>query len=97
MPTIRVTSETLQLIREQSTPGFRYTSTARRRPDGDWDLPVDDEIAYAIAMVRLPGESDDDVVSRLVRAAIGQSWTAAVAGNCSKCSILLTGWAIRRP
>ena len=72
MPTIRMTSETLQLIREQSSPGFRFVPTARRRPDDDWDLPVDDEVAYTIAMERVPGESDDDVVSRLVGAAAGR-------------------------
>jgi len=72
MPMIRITSETLQLIREQSSPGFRFVPTARRRPDGDWDLPVDDDVAYSIGMARLPGEADDDVVSRLVREAIGK-------------------------
>jgi hypothetical protein len=34
-------------------------------------IDVDEEVAPAIQAQRLPGERDDDVVSRLVRAAIG--------------------------
>ena len=43
---------------------------ARNRDDGTWDALVVDEVAYQVAL-ELPGESDDDVVSRLVRAALG--------------------------
>jgi hypothetical protein len=35
-------------------------------------VPVDNEVAAAIEHAKLPGESDDDVVGRLVRDAIGQ-------------------------
>ena len=72
MPTIRLTTDTMRLIRSQALPGFDFLSTARRRLDGDWDVPVDDDVAYRIALKRMPGETDDDVVSRPVRAAIGQ-------------------------
>ena len=44
---------------------------ATRRADGLWDVPVDDEVAMRIATERLTNETDDDVVSRPVRAAIG--------------------------
>lgn len=72
MPMIRLKKETMDLIRTQTLPGFRFACTAKERDDGDWDLPVDDEVAYRIATERPPGENDDHVVSQLVRAPIGQ-------------------------
>jgi hypothetical protein len=72
MPKIKVSGHTLQLIREQAQVGFHFACTATLRGDGFWDVPVDDEVAMKIATARLPGETDDDVVSRLVRAAIGK-------------------------
>lgn len=72
MPMIKVSDHTLQLIRDQTRSGFSFACTATRRADGQWDVPVDDEVAMKIATVRLPDETDDDVVSRLVRTAIGK-------------------------
>lgn len=72
MPMIKVRDHTLQLIHEQAREGFTFASTATRRADGLWDVPVDDEVAMKIATARLPRETDDDVVSRLVRAAVGK-------------------------
>jgi hypothetical protein len=69
---IKVSDHTLQLIREQAQEGFSFVCTATRRDDGLWDIPVDDEVAMKIATERLPTETDDDVVSRLVRAAVGK-------------------------
>ncbi|MBN9345487.1 MAG: hypothetical protein J0I48_04665 [Devosia sp.] len=56
----------------QTKEGFDFVSTAVRRVDRWWDVPVDDEVALRIAMERLPAETDDDVVSRLVRTAVGK-------------------------
>ena len=39
---------------------------------GRWTIPVDDEVFDHIATARLPGETDDDVVSRLLRAAVAR-------------------------
>jgi len=72
MPMIKVSDHTLRLIREQTQEGFTFACTATRRTDGMWDVPVDDKVAMKIATERLPTETDDDVVSRLVRAAIGR-------------------------
>ena len=72
MPLIKVSDHTFQLIREQTKEGFGFVSTATRRADGLWDVPVDDEVATRIATERLPNETDDDVVSRLVRTSIGK-------------------------
>lgn len=72
MPMIKLTDHTLKLIREQAQEAFTFACTATRRADGLWDVPVDDEVAMKIATARLPNETDDDVVSRLVRTAIGK-------------------------
>lgn len=72
MPMIKVSGHTLQLIREQTLEGFNFVCTATRCADGLWSVPVDDEVAMRIASARLPSETDDDVVSRLVRMAIGR-------------------------
>ena len=71
MPMIKVSDHTLQLIREQTQEGYSFACTATRRADRLWNVPVDDEVAMKIATERLPNETDDDVVSRLVRRAIG--------------------------
>ena len=72
MPLIKMSDHTFQLVREQTNNGFSFVSTATRRASGLWDVPVDDEVASKIASERLPNETDDDVVSRLVRTAIGK-------------------------
>ena len=46
-------------------------SAATRQADGLWDVPVDDDVAMKIATERLTNETDDEVVSRLVRMATG--------------------------
>ena len=71
MPMIKVSDHTLQLIREQTQEGFSFACTATRRTDGLWNVPVDDEVAMKIATDRRADETDDDVVSRLVRTSIG--------------------------
>jgi hypothetical protein len=75
MPMIKLTAKTMQLIRAQALAGFRFACTARELKDGSRNVPIDDEVAMTIATERLPGESDDDVVSRLVRNAIGRKNT----------------------
>ena len=72
MKIITVTDETKHLIDAQVQPGYDLHQTATRLPDGCWTIPVDDEVFDRIAAARLPGETDDDVVGRLLRAAIGK-------------------------
>ena len=72
MPMIKVSDHTMQLIREQTREGFNFTCTATRRADGLWNVTVDDEVVMKMATARLPNETDDEVVSRLVRMAIGK-------------------------
>ena len=72
MKIITVSDETKHLIDAKVQPGYDLRQTAARLPDGRWTIPVDDEVFEHIAAARLPGETDDDTVSRLLRAAIGK-------------------------
>ena len=72
MRTIIVSDETKHLIDAQVQPGYDLRQTATRLPDGRWTVPVDDEVFDRIDAARLPGETDDDSVSRLLRAATGK-------------------------
>lgn len=72
MRVLILSEESYRLILDQARPLVLVRSDAIRRPDGLWDTPVDDDVAAALDDARLPGESDDDVVSRLVRSAIGR-------------------------
>ena len=72
MKIITVSDETKHLIDAQVQPGYTIRRTATRLPDGRWTIPVDDEVFDHIDAARLPGETDDDTVSRLLRAAIGK-------------------------
>ena len=71
MKVIIVSDETKHLIDAQALPGYTIRRSATRLPDGRWTIPVDDEVLEHIDTVRLPGETDDDTVSRLLRLAIG--------------------------
>lgn len=46
---------------------FPFHETGRRQTDGSWLIPVSDEVAERIDQLRLPGESDDDVLARSIR------------------------------
>ena len=72
MKTITVSDETRQLIDAQVQAGYDLRQTATPLPDGRWTISVDDEVFDRIADACLPGETDDDTVSRLLRAAIGR-------------------------
>ena len=67
MPTIRVTEPTMRLIRQRSHPAYRFHALATRLDDGAWTVAVNDEAAFHVARERRRGESDDDVVARLLR------------------------------
>ena len=71
MRVLILSEESHRLILDQARPSMSARSDATLREDGLWEVSVDDEVAAAIDHARLQGESDDDVVSRLVRDAIG--------------------------
>lgn len=72
MPMIRLKNESLRLICRSALPGFEFALVGTERDDGDWDVPVTDETAIAIAKARLPGETDDDVAIRQMREVMGR-------------------------
>jgi hypothetical protein len=46
---------------------YPWYETGRRQEDGSWLIPVDDEVAERLDEVRLDGESDDDLIMRMIR------------------------------
>jgi hypothetical protein len=70
MKTIHVSDATYREIIGLAALPFRHTGT--RQPDGSWLIPIDDDTGERLERMRLPGESDDDLVARAVRAYRGQ-------------------------
>ena len=71
MKIITVSDETKRLIDVQVQAECDLRQTATRLPDGRWTISVDNEVFDHVRAARLPGETDDDAVSRLLRLAIG--------------------------
>ena len=69
MKVIRVSDATWRMIAEMAI--LPFGSTATRQPDGTWLVPVQDDTWERLEQHRLPGESDDDVLARVLRAARG--------------------------
>ena len=67
MPPIRVTEPTMRLLRPRSHPAYRFHALATKLEDLCWNVAVDDEAAVHVARERQRGETDDDVVARLLR------------------------------
>lgn len=65
MKTITVTDHTYRAIAELAILPFH--STATRMADGNWQVPVSEETWDRLQESRLPGESDDDTVMRVIR------------------------------
>ncbi|MFN4282349.1 MAG: hypothetical protein ACK4NA_06895 [Alphaproteobacteria bacterium] len=61
---ITVSDTTYRAIAEEAILPFR--STATRQQDGRWLVPVADDTWERLQQHRLPGETDDDVVMRLI-------------------------------
>jgi hypothetical protein len=71
MPTITISEQTLRLIQDNVLPGRRFQQTAVQIRGGVWELWVDVEVMDWINIERVPGEPDDAVLERLLRAAVG--------------------------
>jgi predicted CopG family antitoxin len=68
--TIRVSDATYRAIAEEAILPFR--STATQQADGSWLVPIADDTWDALQKERLPDESDDDTVLRIIRRHRGQ-------------------------
>jgi len=49
-----------------------FRSTGDRLADGDWLVPVEDDTCERIQDARLPGETDDDTVQRMLHVYFGR-------------------------
>jgi hypothetical protein len=70
MKSIIVSDATDRAVAEEAILPFR--STATRQADGSWLVPIEDDTWEALQCQRLPGESDDDAVMRIIRRHRGQ-------------------------
>jgi hypothetical protein len=59
--------DTMQLVKAQRPAGFVLTGDLLRLGDGSWLIAVSDVVVVRVASERVPGESDDGVVSRLLQ------------------------------
>ena len=71
MRRILLRDATYQALRAVAIGAFQ--STGQRQPDGSWLVPVDEEVWARIQAIRMAGESDDDVVARVIHTRRGGS------------------------
>ncbi|GER08849.1 hypothetical protein GCM10007972_24690 [Iodidimonas muriae] len=64
MKIIKVSDATYRAIAEAAVLPFRSTGT--RQPDGTWLVPIEDDNWERIEAHRLPGETDDDTIQRVI-------------------------------
>ena len=67
MPMLKLSSLTMQMVRSRRPPGFELSGHLPRLDDGSWLVAISDQVAIAVATERVRGESDDGVVSRMLR------------------------------
>ncbi|MBK8909468.1 MAG: hypothetical protein IPM60_16820 [Rhodospirillales bacterium] len=67
MKRIRISDSTYRAIAEAALLPFR--STGKRQPDGTWLVPIEDDTYERLRSHRLPGETDDDTIARMIHAA----------------------------
>lgn len=71
MRTIKVSDATYRAIADAAILPFH--STGDRLADGDWLVPVEDDTYERIQDARLPGETDDDTIQRMLHVYFGRS------------------------
>jgi hypothetical protein len=65
MKRIRISEATYRMIAEAAVLPFR--STGQRQPDGTWLVPLEDDTYERLRQHRQPGETDDDVIIRIIQ------------------------------
>jgi hypothetical protein len=63
MPMIHLTDEAARALRACADRPFQQTGT--QRPDGSWDVPVEEDTLERLKNVQLAGESMSDTVMRV--------------------------------
>ena len=66
MPLMMIRNDTMDQIKAKRPRGFHLAGKIMRCDDGSWLVSVDDAVTVQVASVRIHGESDDGVVSRLL-------------------------------
>lgn len=49
-----------------------FRQTGRRLPNGNWSVPLSDDVIEAIGRAKLPGETASDTVLRMIAANKGR-------------------------
>ncbi len=70
MPLIRLTDATYKTIASITIGTFR--STGQRQADGTWLVPIEQHVFDSIEAIRLPGETDEDVIQRAIHISLGR-------------------------
>jgi hypothetical protein len=70
MPLIRLTDATYRTIASITIGTFR--STGQRQADGTWLVPIEQRVFDNIQAMRLPGETDEDVIQRAIHISLGR-------------------------
>jgi uncharacterized protein (DUF302 family) len=65
MKAIRITSGTLQAIRDMAILPFR--SNATQQDDGTWLVPLHDDVWQRLHEMQLLAENMDDTLTRIIR------------------------------
>lgn len=69
---LNISEATMDMIRKRTLPGHTFKQTAARLPDGRWEWEPQQEVLDLLNVQRLPGESDDDAIARILLAAAGR-------------------------
>lgn len=70
MKTIRLSNETMRALEDAADLPFK--PEGEQQSDGSWLVPFSDDTWERLQRHRLPGETDDDAVSRMVRFYLGR-------------------------
>jgi hypothetical protein len=70
MKHIRISEATHRAIAEASI--LRFQSAGERLPDGTWLVAIEDDTYERLKSHRLPGETDDDTIARMLHASHGR-------------------------
>jgi hypothetical protein len=66
-----VSRATHALFAGLTRPGVEFKDTSTARPDGSVLLVFDPEVSERLEAKRFPGESDDELIERVLRTASG--------------------------
>ena len=70
MKILTVSNATYLALAGLSINGF--SSPGVSQPDGSWRIRVEDDTWERLDQLRLQGESDDDVIARMIRGYLGR-------------------------